>query len=285
MLGVLCGLQLTAGEQPDEKHIRTAMRLLGHQLLLSAGDSTSRVLPVEKEGNSYRIRFASDFGFYPEELVKLMDSVNLHTNFARHYLVEVVNCDSGNVVYSYEVGGAEDIIPCKGRKQDVGCYTVVLNILDAHGPVTSAPVTGPNSKTAAVRTNAFIPLAVLTVLLLIISVLWVYFRKSEGPAEIQANLIPLGAYRYDATNMELQLKDERMELTGKENELLLLLYQSANTTLERETILNKVWGDEGVYIGRTLDVFISKLRKKLEQDPSLKIVNVRGVGYKLVVNG
>jgi DNA-binding response OmpR family regulator len=48
--------------------------------------------------------------------------------------------------------------------------------------------------------------------------------------------------------------------------------------------LNKVWGDEGDYIGRTLDVFISKLRKKLEADSSIKIVNIRGVGYKLVMD-
>ena len=55
-----------------------------------------------------------------------------------------------------------------------------------------------------------------------------------------------------------------------------------NTTVERDVILNMVWGDEGDYVGRTLDVFISKLRKKLEADSSVKIVNIRGVGYKLV---
>ena len=63
----------------------------------------------------------------------------------------------------------------------------------------------------------------------------------------------------------------------------MLLYQKANTTVERDIILNKVWGDEGDYVGRTLDVFISKLRKKLETDSTIKIVNIRGVGYKLVI--
>ena len=53
--------------------------------------------------------------------------------------------------------------------------------------------------------------------------------------------------------------------------------------LEREVILKTVWGDDGDYIGRTLDVFISKLRKKLEANTNLKIVNIRGVGYKLVI--
>ena len=54
--------------------------------------------------------------------------------------------------------------------------------------------------------------------------------------------------------------------------------------MERDVILNMVWGDEGDYIGRTVDVFISKLRKKLEFDSKVKIVNVRGVGYKLVMD-
>jgi DNA-binding response OmpR family regulator len=58
-----------------------------------------------------------------------------------------------------------------------------------------------------------------------------------------------------------------------------------NSTVEREHILKTIWGDEGSYIGRTLDVFISKLRKRLEADTKVKIVNVRGVGYKLILRG
>jgi DNA-binding response OmpR family regulator len=55
-------------------------------------------------------------------------------------------------------------------------------------------------------------------------------------------------------------------------------------TIEREKILNVVWGDEGDYVGRTLDVFISKLRKKFSGDENVKIINVRGVGYKLMLS-
>lgn len=84
--------------------------------------------------------------------------------------------------------------------------------------------------------------------------------------------------------MNLLFADTKIELTSKEADLLSLLHSSANTTIAREQILEIVWGDEGDYIGRTLDVFISKLRKKLEDDPSVKIVNIRGVGYKLILN-
>jgi DNA-binding response OmpR family regulator len=58
--------------------------------------------------------------------------------------------------------------------------------------------------------------------------------------------------------------------------------KTSHSTVERDYLLRTVWGDEGNYIGRTLDVFISKLRKKLEDDASVKIINVRGVGYKLI---
>jgi DNA-binding response OmpR family regulator len=84
--------------------------------------------------------------------------------------------------------------------------------------------------------------------------------------------------------MTLSIDNNSVELSGKEVDLLLLLQTSANTTLEREVILKSVWGDEGDYVGRTLDVFISKLRKKLEADSNIKIANIRGVGYKLVVD-
>jgi DNA-binding response OmpR family regulator len=74
-----------------------------------------------------------------------------------------------------------------------------------------------------------------------------------------------------------------IELTSKENELLSLLNEFANETVTKETILHKVWGDEGHYVGRTLDVTISKLRKKLEHDASIQIKNIRGVGYRLII--
>ena len=94
----------------------------------------------------------------------------------------------------------------------------------------------------------------------------------------------MGEYYFDTRNTELIIEHKRIELTAKEADLLLLLYHSANNTVERDVILNRVWGDEGDYVGRTLDVFISKLRKKLEFDAKVKIVNIRGVGYKLVTD-
>lgn len=95
--------------------------------------------------------------------------------------------------------------------------------------------------------------------------------------------ITLGKFSFDKSNLLLKHNHQHIDLSQKEAEVLDLLMASANQTIDRETMLREVWGNEGDYIGRTLDVFISKLRKKLEADDTIKIVNVRGVGYKLVV--
>jgi DNA-binding response OmpR family regulator len=97
-------------------------------------------------------------------------------------------------------------------------------------------------------------------------------------------MIGIGKFLFDPRTMQLSIDKESITLTSKEADLLYLLSSSANHTVERETILNKVWGDEGDYIGRTLDVFVSKLRKKLEADAKVRIINIRGVGYKLVLD-
>jgi len=113
-----------------------------------------------------------------------------------------------------------------------------------------------------------------------------FFLKKSKPKMLskENNFIALGGYRFDEKGMRLLFGEEQIELTGKESDLLKVLYDSLNITVERDEILKLVWGDEGDYIGRTLDVFISKLRKKLEADPNVKILNVRGVGYKLILN-
>ena len=107
--------------------------------------------------------------------------------------------------------------------------------------------------------------------------------KKKSP-QLDTDLIQIGQYAFDQKRMSLKLKTKSIELSSKESELLFLLFSNENKTLEREHILNVVWGDEGNYVGRTLDVFISKLRKKLEEDPSIKIINVRGIGYRFVIN-
>ena len=123
---------------------------------------------------------------------------------------------------------------------------------------------------------------ILLVLFLAGSAYFIFLKRAEEVSN--PYLLEIGDHRFDTKNMTLSYGENSVELSNKEAALLTLLHTSANEPLEREEILRKVWGDQGGYIGRTLDVFISKLRKKLEPDERVKIVNIRGVGYKLVVN-
>jgi len=109
------------------------------------------------------------------------------------------------------------------------------------------------------------------------------FRKMKINVPIDKNKMKLGASLYEPKKRVLIHQKKTIELTSKENELLSLLNEFANETVTKETILHKVWGDEGHYVGRTLDVTISKLRKKLEHDASIQIKNIRGVGYRLII--
>ena len=90
---------------------------------------------------------------------------------------------------------------------------------------------------------------------------------------------------FDAANRKLIANGESIDLTVKESRVLSILASSPNEIIERSRLQKEIWEDEGVIVGSSLDMFISKLRKKLEVDERLKIVVVRGKGYRLEVSG
>lgn len=96
--------------------------------------------------------------------------------------------------------------------------------------------------------------------------------------------LQLGQYQFNPKNQTLQYKNEKVvTLSGRENQLLLLLTENKNKIVERDTVLDLMWPNNDFYASRSMDVFISKLRKLLNKDKEVKILNVRGVGYKLTV--
>lgn len=93
----------------------------------------------------------------------------------------------------------------------------------------------------------------------------------------------VGLYFFDVSNLELKLGETKHNLTPKEAALLRLLCQNMNILLPREKALKEIWGDDDYFIGRSMDVFITKLRKYLRDDPNVAIVNVHGSGFRLEV--
>ncbi len=108
----------------------------------------------------------------------------------------------------------------------------------------------------------------------------VFLRRSAGPASGE-EVLELGTYRFDPRNLTLFHAQGDKVLTQKEAEVLGLLWRNKDRILKREEILKKVWGDDDYFLGRSLDVFISKLRKYLKEDSSVEIVNYHGVGFRL----
>lgn len=97
----------------------------------------------------------------------------------------------------------------------------------------------------------------------------------------QKDAFQIGLFEFDYHNQTLKLHDQVTNLTKKEADLLRILATNMNNLVERETALTMIWGSDDYFLGRSMDVFITRLRKYLKGDEKLSIVNVHGVGYKL----
>jgi DNA-binding response OmpR family regulator len=106
-------------------------------------------------------------------------------------------------------------------------------------------------------------------------------RANINEREKRFNPVKLGQYEFDRTNQTLKFKNKCQRLTLKESNILGLLFNSINNLVKREEIMINVWGESDYYIGRSLDVFISKLRSYLKDDTSIRITTIPTVGYIL----
>ncbi|MGB5989123.1 MAG: response regulator transcription factor [Marinifilaceae bacterium] len=103
----------------------------------------------------------------------------------------------------------------------------------------------------------------------------------ESP--LDSSTFILGEYTFNYATQELHYQSEKVnKLTSKENEILRMLCENKNNILKRSIVLTELWGDDGFFTARSMDVFITKLRKYLKRDPRLEIINIRGIGFKLI---
>ncbi len=107
-------------------------------------------------------------------------------------------------------------------------------------------------------------------------------RRTKGTNTVQ-DIYQLGKYKFDTQKQQLIDGDNIVKLTTKESELLKLLCNNANKVLERNFALKTIWVDDNYFNARSMDVYITKLRKHLKEEPNVEIINVHGKGYKLVM--
>jgi DNA-binding response OmpR family regulator len=107
-------------------------------------------------------------------------------------------------------------------------------------------------------------------------------RQTTNPGSDEV-IFKIGSYRFDSKLRQIQRNDVIQKLSPKESDLLKLLCQNQNELLPRETALRKIWGDDGYFTARSMDVFVTKLRKFLSDDPNIEIKNIHGSGFLLEV--
>jgi len=337
------------------KQVNLLIREIGHRLLLQAGDSTSRAMPVTevKEG-TFLLRFENELVFNHDSLMALTQDLLPDTQFPSGYTVTVHDCKQADIVYGFQVNNTlPDILPCRGRSEPVGCYSVEFAFLDfyerleenkadtdkitekanaitvdphesksKHEQEIKRPISDYDIRQLTEQLKTFkahpqkaesIPIAIGTeefkitaadyplskliysaVLVLLAGTLLVArFGKILRPVtphdqdqqtkESVRELSAMGKYLFDVKNQRLSSESEVINLTDKECRILELLNKSFGELISRETLMQEVWINEGVITGRSLDMFVSKLRKKLSSDPELRITNVHGKGYRLEI--
>ena len=107
-------------------------------------------------------------------------------------------------------------------------------------------------------------------------------RRVKGKKDKEITLYKIGKYTFDTQKQVLIADDKTQKLTTKESELLALLCSHINEILERNFALKSIWIDDNYFNARSMDVYITKLRKHLKDDPSIEIINIHGKGYKLI---
>lgn len=258
------------------------MRKIAHDILVYSGDSTSRILPAQRiSPHEFVIPFESRFAFLPDSVVSIVNTLFSQNNLPKNYIVNVIEQNTQQVVFGYAMLADEqkNIVPCGKRLQATQQYAINIKfqpqetsanrmmllggiLLLLGGGVSlvlrgrASDANGSTSITEAMHT------------------------KTMHPA-YTPSYVAIGKYLFYPTEQMLEFDDEKTTLTAKEAKILSIFSSQMNQLIDRERLQKEIWEDEGVIVGRSLDMFISKLRKRLGKDENVKLINIHGKGYKL----
>lgn len=245
---------MTGSDDFDIARREVLLRKIGDELLTQSGDSKSRVLPVKKIAeNEYQISFENELTFQPDSLMNTTRRLLAKDPFASDYVVNVLNCSNSSIAYGYAISNNKrnDIIACRGRVQPKGCYMINIKF-----------------KPAAINTakSGYI----LGSLSFLAFVGFIFFRSAkprrilpddQSTSVVTTGVVTLGSMLFDEKNRKLIINGETIDLTETETRVLHIFASSPNETIERSRLQKEIWEDKGVIVGRSLDMFISKLRK------------------------
>lgn len=255
-----------------EDRANLALRQTGDRLLTLSGDDLQTIPLVENDGKGgFVLRL--ECGLRYDTLPSLLAQALLDFQIDRDYTLVIRECGSNTnpalLGYNRQAYQQKEVA-CLERTHTVECADIYVYFLGLSPTPTQTsrnywwwwlvfPVVGLGFWWWKVP-----PLAPAA-------------SSTEGPQR------RLGKYAYDPDNQQLSIDETRHALTFRENKLLCYLADHPNQVLKRSDILAAVWEDEGVLVGRSLDVFISRLRKQLKEDERVQIKSVHGVGYRFEI--
>jgi len=252
---------------------KISLRDIGHKLLLANQDSTSLVLPVIKlEESKYKLSFQIQLSIEPDSLVSIVKQSFQKTNLTEFYIVEVIKCSDNEIAYSFKMRNEKDksIIPCRGRLLPESCYTIEIRFIE--------------KELFFLNKNIQIIFLVLFVVVFLLDLFNKKKKQIPNSDGNPQNSYHIGCYIFYPEQNILVVDTKEISLSQKECELLTIFISNPNQVIRRDELTKKVWEDNGVIVGRSLDTYISKLRKKFKDDNSIRITNIHGVGYKFELN-
>jgi DNA-binding winged helix-turn-helix (wHTH) protein len=280
LAGLCAGLPGNAVANSDavrfSENVNLSLRRTADMLLRANGDSVSQIPPVQQvDANTFSVAMSRMFDYdkLPETLQQSFDAYHID----RPYTVTVRDCKTGQIKLGYQFldlkqpGG----VSCGGRTRQEGCYTLQIRFDPA----------APKTQTVG---NSWLVMSVAGSLAALGFIAWNRSRHKNRPQKESQQTpgfrLAFGKSWLDTGNQTLFNSENTHSLTFREAKLLALFARNINQVLERDAILKSVWEDEGVTVGRSVDVFVSRLRKMLAADPQVKITAIHGVGYKMEVH-
>ena len=262
---------VTEGPDALSTKMNLAIRQAVHNLHKIAEDSTSMIGAVQLiDENMHRIVIERAINY--DTLPAVLDASLQDYEIEEEYMVSIIDCELDEILLGYNRFAFEKgQVACKGRERNSDCN--VLNV---------------TFDTEKNQNSFYLPFAFLSFILggigLFISAKILDKKDKEINSPTSSiNAIQIGNSSFEPQNLSIQIAGNSKKLTFRESKLLEYFALRPNQVLKREDIQDAVWSEEGVIVGRSLDVFISRLRKILKGDERVAIKNIHGVGYRLEV--
>lgn len=256
-------------DQLRQKQAHIAVRAIGDELLTYAEDHSSPVQPLQEiNAQTLRLSFKAPLPINPDSLSWLAWE-KLSPDVTPRAIVNVLHASSEKVVYGFEVDhAAPKDIPCLGRRLPAADYYVDVSFDQ------------PKPKLLGLHT---LTVGIIGCVLVSLALFGISFFKKDLPELADHPTIQVKGMKLDLQTNQLLTRDKQIKLTDKEAHILSILFKHEGQLVSREYLTQEVWLNQGVVTSRSLDMYISRLRKKVKDLSHTEILNQRGKGYTLKV--